>query len=180
MQWNQALLSQKWGKRFHLIKQYWVSLAVLPSSVILAWVSLSVPPKPAEASITPKMTQIEVEWQEQVVGLVTIPDWSQLSLSDLPGIVQSGSIGSDGNEAVGYNLSRTWQVGDTPDLENQGRSDRSNFEGKQWISGKYQLVNGGSGFYFRLKTFCGASSYFIGPFPYLSLRRNDWIFLGEL
>lgn len=31
------------------------------------------------------------------------------------------------------------------DLENAGRSDRSKLEGKQWISGKYQEVEGGQG-----------------------------------
>lgn len=31
------------------------------------------------------------------------------------------------------------------DLENEGHSYRSSFEGKQWISGKYQKVSGGSG-----------------------------------
>lgn len=31
------------------------------------------------------------------------------------------------------------------DLENQGHSYRGSFEGKQWISGKYQKVSGGSG-----------------------------------
>jgi hypothetical protein len=31
------------------------------------------------------------------------------------------------------------------DLENSGRNTRGNFEGKQWISGKYQTVRGGEG-----------------------------------
>ncbi|KAM3089855.1 M23 family peptidase [Phormidesmis sp. 146-35] len=31
------------------------------------------------------------------------------------------------------------------DLENSGRNTRGSFEGKQWISGKYQTVNGGEG-----------------------------------
>jgi hypothetical protein len=61
------------------------------------------------------LSEMEVEWEGQVVGSVAIPDWSQLSLSDLPGIQHSGSIGSEYNQGLGYDLSRTWQVGDTPD-----------------------------------------------------------------
>ncbi len=45
-----------------------------------------------------------------------LPNWQQISLSQLPGINQSGAIdGSPYNEILGYNLSRTWTVGMTPD-----------------------------------------------------------------
>ncbi|MBD2666931.1 M23 family peptidase [Richelia sinica FACHB-800] len=45
-----------------------------------------------------------------------LPDWKQISLSQLPGINQSGAInGSPYNQILGYDLSRTWTVGMTPD-----------------------------------------------------------------
>ncbi|PSF31079.1 hypothetical protein C7H19_23425 [Aphanothece hegewaldii CCALA 016] len=99
------------------------------------------------------------------------------------------------------------------DIEGTGRTIRSEFEGKQWISGKYQKVNGGSGclkmvnggkeptgrhpfgkafkvsledtsqsddtaqtaLYFRIKVKCGATPYFLGPFPFLKVQRDGWI-----
>ena len=102
------------------------------------------------------------------------------------------------------------------DLENQGAIVQASFEGKQWISGKYQKVGGGDGclaginggseptgrhpfgkafkvvvweidestdsldtaLFFRFQAFCGASPYFLGPFPFLSYRVNDLIFVG--
>ncbi len=45
-----------------------------------------------------------------------LPDWKQISLSQLPGISQSGAIdGSPYSQTLGYDLSRTWTVGMTPD-----------------------------------------------------------------
>ncbi|WP_234300909.1 M23 family peptidase [Sphaerospermopsis aphanizomenoides] len=45
-----------------------------------------------------------------------LPDWKQISLSQLPGINQSGAIdGSPYNQILGYDLSRTWNIGMTPD-----------------------------------------------------------------
>jgi hypothetical protein len=46
-----------------------------------------------------------------------LPDWKQISLSQLPGISQSGAIdGSPYSQTLGYDLSRTWTVGMTPDV----------------------------------------------------------------
>ena len=45
-----------------------------------------------------------------------LPDWNRISLSQLPGISQSGAIdGSPYSQTLGYDLSRTWTVGMTPD-----------------------------------------------------------------
>lgn len=104
------------------------------------------------------------------------------------------------------------------DLENSGRNHRGEFEGRSWISGKYQQVEGGWGclkavnggkeptgrlpfgsfakvvvmepdektdtvdtaLFFRFKTFCGATPYFIGPVPFLTYRVNAPIFIGTL
>ncbi|MEH1965304.1 M23 family peptidase [Nostoc sp.] len=47
---------------------------------------------------------------------VLLPDWSRISLSQLPAISQSGAIdGSPYSQTLGYDLSRTWNVGMTPD-----------------------------------------------------------------
>ncbi|MBS9393992.1 MAG: M23 family peptidase [Dolichospermum sp. LBC05a] len=46
-----------------------------------------------------------------------LPDWNRISLSQLPGISQSGAIdGSPYSQTLGYDLSRTWTVGMTPDV----------------------------------------------------------------
>jgi hypothetical protein len=66
------------------------------------------------ASTLPSQT-VEVEWNNRVVGNVQLPDWNQISLSDLPGILTAGSFGTEYNQLVGYDLSRIWNVGDTPD-----------------------------------------------------------------
>ncbi len=67
----------------------------------------------AQASLPTEIR--EVVWQESVAGYVELPDWNQISLSDLPGILRAGSLGTEFNQYVGYDLSRVWQVGDRPD-----------------------------------------------------------------
>lgn len=45
-----------------------------------------------------------------------VPDWTQISFSKMPAISQSGSfLGQDYTQAIGYDLSRTWTAGQTPD-----------------------------------------------------------------
>ncbi|MGA9381766.1 MAG: M23 family peptidase [Phormidium sp.] len=45
-----------------------------------------------------------------------VPDWTQISFSQMPAINQSGSFsGQEHTQAVGYDLSRTWTAGQTPD-----------------------------------------------------------------
>jgi hypothetical protein len=47
---------------------------------------------------------------------VLLPDWSRISFSQMPGITRSGSIdGSSYTQVLGYDLSRSWTVGMTPD-----------------------------------------------------------------
>ena len=43
------------------------------------------------------------------------PDFEQISFSDLEGILESGEIDTEFNEIVGYDASRQYSVGDTPD-----------------------------------------------------------------
>ncbi|MDF5724722.1 MAG: M23 family peptidase, partial [Rhizonema sp. PD37] len=47
---------------------------------------------------------------------VLLPDWKQITFSQMPPISKSGSINAlSYTQAVGYDLSRTWQAGQTPD-----------------------------------------------------------------
>ncbi len=45
-----------------------------------------------------------------------VPDWTQISFSQMPPISQSGSLSAqEYTQAIGYDLSRTWTAGQTPD-----------------------------------------------------------------
>jgi hypothetical protein len=47
---------------------------------------------------------------------VLLPDWKRISLSQMPGISRSGSIdGKPYSQLLGYELSRRWSAGMTPD-----------------------------------------------------------------
>lgn len=47
---------------------------------------------------------------------VLLPDWSQIALSQMPGISRSGSIdGKPYRQTLGYDLNRRWNAGMTPD-----------------------------------------------------------------
>ncbi|MCU0533021.1 MAG: hypothetical protein MUD14_03875, partial [Hydrococcus sp. Prado102] len=91
-------------------KSWFWRLLAIPSTIILTWLPIAT----VSASTIPYQT-VEVEWNNQVVGNVQLPDWNQISLSDLPGILTAGSFGTEYNQLAGYDLSRTWNVGDTPD-----------------------------------------------------------------
>jgi hypothetical protein len=58
------------------------------------------------------ITTVESEGQ-----YARVPDWSQITFSSLPPILTAGSfVASSGvNQLLGYDLSRTWQAGDTAD-----------------------------------------------------------------
>ena len=42
---------------------------------------------------------------EEVVGQVRLPDWDRIALADFPAVNRGGSIGSEFNSYVGYDLS---------------------------------------------------------------------------
>ncbi len=50
---------------------------------------------------------------EQVVGQVKLPDWERITLEDFPAVNRGGSISSEFNTYVGYDLSREWLAGDS-------------------------------------------------------------------
>lgn len=84
------------------------------TAVILASAVLSTVPEAVRASAWPVEVR-ELVYDGQLVGYVEMPDWRQIALSDFPGILHSGSIGVEYNQVVGYDLSRSWYVGDTPE-----------------------------------------------------------------
>ncbi|WP_036486956.1 hypothetical protein, partial [Myxosarcina sp. GI1] len=43
------------------------------------------------------------------------PDWQQLSFADLQGVNESGAVGDEYNDLIGYDFERVWNAGDTPD-----------------------------------------------------------------
>ena len=50
---------------------------------------------------------------DRVVGQVKLPDWERIALADFPPVNRGGSIGSEFNSYVGYDLSREWYAGDS-------------------------------------------------------------------
>ncbi|MGL5833610.1 MAG: hypothetical protein ACRC1Z_10325 [Waterburya sp.] len=61
----------------------------------------------------------------QTSGVQLYPDWNQTSMEDLEEFSENGQIGSEYNQAAGYEVSRTWSAGQAPedvlklgDLEN--------------------------------------------------------------
>ena len=70
----------------------------------------------AFASIAPEppIPTTAIEWEQQYAR---IPDWSQISLRTLPPVSTDGSFSAppEASEAIGYNLSREWQAGQTTD-----------------------------------------------------------------
>ncbi len=49
----------------------------------------------------------------QVVGQVKLPDWDLITFEDFPLVGQGGSLSSEFNSYVGYDLSRQWLAGDS-------------------------------------------------------------------
>ena len=67
--------------------------------------------KPAVANDIPTFIQNYYGYQ------VLVPDWTRITWSNLPAVTQSGSISIPGNlvQALGYDPSRSWSAGQSPD-----------------------------------------------------------------
>jgi hypothetical protein len=78
--------------------------------IFLGWIV------PGLASIAPEppIPTVAIEWENQYARA---PDWSQLTFRTLPPILSDGAFEStpDINNTLGYDLSRTWQAGQTAD-----------------------------------------------------------------
>ena len=75
--------------------------ALLAATVTLSWIALF---SIEAGGVLAKQPEIKF-----------FPDWNRVALSDLHGIGSSGSIGSEYNSQAGYDISRAWNVGDTPE-----------------------------------------------------------------
>jgi hypothetical protein len=73
-------------------------------------------PESAFASIAPEppIPTTAIEWEQQYAR---IPDWSQISFRTLPPVSSDGEFSAppEASEAIGYDLSRKWQAGQTTD-----------------------------------------------------------------
>ncbi|PSB23135.1 peptidase M23 [filamentous cyanobacterium CCP2] len=67
-----------------------------------------------DIALEPDLPITTVEFEGQYAR---VPDWSQITFSSLPPILTAGSFvaPSGVNQLLGYDLSRTWQAGDTAD-----------------------------------------------------------------
>jgi hypothetical protein len=84
---------------------------------ILAWLAcLLCLAMPTVASITPEYP-LPITSVSSGDQFARIPDWSQITLRSLPPIQENGGFESTSevNNAAGYDLSRTWVTGQTPD-----------------------------------------------------------------
>ena len=89
------------------MKAVWIGLAI----ALLLWLL----PIPSGAiAPAPSLPTTPIEWNGQYAQ---VPDWSQITFRTLPPIQSSGSFNSsaDINQALGYDLSRHWQAGQTTD-----------------------------------------------------------------
>ena len=79
---------------------------------LLSCLSISTP---ASAQLT--FIEEDVIFDNEVVGTFLLPDFTEISLSDLPPVISGGSISAEFNQAVGYDLAREWVPGDViPDI----------------------------------------------------------------
>ena len=71
---------------------------------------------PAFASIAPEpaIPTTAIEWEQQVAR---VPDWSRISFRTLPPVSSDGAFTAPpaATRAAGYDLSRVWEAGQTPD-----------------------------------------------------------------
>ncbi|PSF30073.1 hypothetical protein C7H19_24010 [Aphanothece hegewaldii CCALA 016] len=93
-------------------KKLIASLSLVPWAAMLAF--LPFPESSSERVEAFPSQQVPVEYENQIIGSVEMPDWNYFSFSDFEPVLTSGSINSseyDVNE-VGYDLSRQWNSGD--------------------------------------------------------------------
>ncbi|NJR19921.1 MAG: hypothetical protein HC785_32540 [Calothrix sp. CSU_2_0] len=89
-----------------LIASKWVSLLITGGIILF-------PQQHSMSSLPATQQQIStVTWQN-----TRLPDWNQITFSNMPAISESGSFQAPQNviEKLGYNPSRSWNVGQKPD-----------------------------------------------------------------
>ena len=95
------------SERQHRMRAVWIGCTIALLLWLLPLPSVAIAPAPSIPT-TP------IEWNGQYAQ---VPDWSQITFRSLPPIQSSGSFDSsaDINQALGYDLSRHWQAGQTAD-----------------------------------------------------------------
>ncbi|MBW4695338.1 MAG: hypothetical protein KME27_26615 [Lyngbya sp. HA4199-MV5] len=69
---------------------------------------------------------------------VLLPDWNRISLSQMPGISRCGSVdGKPYSQMLGYDLSRSWSAGMTPDQYLKLGISRRHFKQKCFCQGRF-------------------------------------------
>ncbi len=98
------------------IPKAWISLLVVINCIIYNIAAQATINTIGDGNLPTRIVEVANPQSRLPATKVLLPDWSRISLAQLPGISQSGAIdGSPYSQTLGYDLSRTWNVGMTPD-----------------------------------------------------------------
>lgn len=98
------------------IPKAWISLLVVIACIIYSIAAQATINTIGDGNLPTRIVEVANPQSRLPATKVLLPDWSRISLAQLPGISQSGAIdGSPYSQTLGYDLSRTWNVGMTPD-----------------------------------------------------------------
>lgn len=98
------------------IPKAWISLLVVITCIIYSIAAQGTINTIGDGNLPTRIVEVANPQSRLPATKVLLPDWSRISLGQLPGISQSGAIdGSPYSQTLGYDLSRTWNVGMTPD-----------------------------------------------------------------
>jgi hypothetical protein len=98
------------------IPKAWISLLIVIACIIYSIAAQATINTIGDGNLPTRIVEVANPQSQLPATKVLLPDWSRISLGQLPGISQSGAIdGSPYSQTLGYDLSRTWNVGMTPD-----------------------------------------------------------------
>lgn len=98
------------------IPKVWIFLLVVIACIIYSIAAQATINTFGDGNLPTRIVEVANPQSRLPATKVLLPDWSRISLAQLPGISQSGAIdGSPYTQTLGYDLSRTWNVGMTPD-----------------------------------------------------------------
>ncbi|MEH2335981.1 M23 family peptidase [Nostoc sp.] len=98
------------------IPKAWISLLFVIACIIYSIAVQATINTFGDGNLPTRIVEVANPQSRLPATKVLLPDWSRISLAQLPGISQSGAIdGSPYSQTLGYDLSRTWNVGMTPD-----------------------------------------------------------------
>ena len=98
------------------IPKAWISLLIVIICIIYSIAAQATINTIGDGNLPTRIVEVANPQSRLPATKVLLPDWSHISLNQLPGISQSGAIdGSPYSQILGYDLSRTWNVGMTPD-----------------------------------------------------------------